>query len=306
MPITQDRLLSIVTAAREILNLHESLEETLNFNLEAETIEAIAVCERTTDVYAKQALEDLLGRINRLTHLFTSFGRRVPLRLLAILEVEEKHFQKTAERNERAAILQRLKREDRAAEAGTPRRRSFAQNLSEAQRGIMPRTPREAEPRTNAESDEALLRSPGYLAFLAALHAKPPSGQGQGSSQGPGPGKSLEESEEKRKADIAAYTKVLEESKQKELPGTQEIIEAARTLLRQVARMPREVQDQVKKANSDLLAEAQNLGLDTEEALLCPSAPTLRPMSYDTDVQATSVPSTEELNKPYLPGEKLL
>jgi len=115
MPITQDRFLNVITGAKQVINLNKAIHVALERNVAIDLTNANAVLAHTHDLAARETIVALLNRIHSVRNVFIEMFEIDTHELLAIIMAEEIHFEKHRKRNERAAMHQRLARQDRGA-----------------------------------------------------------------------------------------------------------------------------------------------------------------------------------------------
>ena len=116
MPISQDKLMVFVRGAKTILELHESLRQIM-VGTDSDISALNAVLESEPNHPATKAAAGLLERLNQISQTVRDFQAKIPTRLIVDIEIEERHYEKTAELNRLAALKQKQVREETGRKA---------------------------------------------------------------------------------------------------------------------------------------------------------------------------------------------
>ena len=109
MPITQERFITVLQAAKAILDKQRNIRQ-VNNDFEQVISEANAALERINDPIITAAIRPLFGLANTISSIVKS-SDNVFFDLAVTVTAELKHFDKVKVANARAARLQRQERE---------------------------------------------------------------------------------------------------------------------------------------------------------------------------------------------------
>ena len=160
MPISQDRMIRVIRAAKHYVTAHENLTALVKANLMDEVANANAAIAHSTDPAIQATLETLLAKLNQISNFL--LDSTLSAEELGNLLYEERHFATHAKRNVKMAKYNR----DRKA------------SLSPPQAGAVSDIPQAA---TSAPSAPALLTQldtlylNGQISPSEYLSSRPPS-----------------------------------------------------------------------------------------------------------------------------------
>jgi hypothetical protein len=109
MPITQDRLMTVVTGAAKIIEAFKEIRYLDRAYAEVAISKANALLDREEDEGTINTITDLVAIINRI-HAAIERSDVITSDLTTAILIEQQHFKRTAKANEKAAKIQELRR----------------------------------------------------------------------------------------------------------------------------------------------------------------------------------------------------
>lgn len=263
MPITQERLMTVVDAASDILESLKLITSAVDENLDRELSDANSVIDHLSDPVAKEIFETLKGRLIYIQSLATKTTLKNS-HLGGIVQGEQQYFQRMAKVNARAAHYQRRARIMKQTEKDEAAYVSPWQDQNEITEAAIPRPVNPAIAKIAPVPTGVDINSEEYKRYLAWNKGE------------------LEEQHQQPSAPQAA-------------PEPPAVIVPLETREQKLQR--------TKQQNEIEALTAEKLKAETPLAAkprLPPTEPKpiagMRPVSYDPNVIASSLPTLEELN----------